>query len=261
MSDLVYVSEQKIYGRLGIKPPASQSSVQGAIKVPQVAEVTANRTWDGAQDQRSPHSLVEKARRKVERQFDPVDFTENGLKPNQWIKFDLPMAQVAVHEDSGVPPEDVALFAGSAEADRIDRNFPQNLMLCGSVQHVRTRVIPAGRMGSDSTWLHDLILELERREESNTNVVPEFLDDVLPTRRSHELIESTALGVFGWINRDYPPKVRSRLRGHAIVLMDIDGPDWMERLVVASPLYVESLSTSVEKRRRFSLKRRRTIRA
>jgi hypothetical protein len=147
------------------------------------------------------------------------------------------MAQVAVHEDSGRPPEDVALFVGQVPAGTADQPHDLRLMLCGSVQHLRTRVCADGRMGSDTTWLHDLILEVERREANGLNVVPEFLNELLPHRRSEVLIEETAFGVHGWIARKYPPSTRGRLRGHAIVLMDIDRPRGGSRLVLATPLY------------------------
>ncbi|MBK3562997.1 SAVMC3_10250 family protein [Streptomyces sp. MBT62] len=239
--DLVYVSERKIYGRLGMRPPATQSGVQASVKVPPLIEVSGNRTWEEPADPMAPHVLVEKAKRTIERRFAPVPFTTRNLQANQWISFDLDMAQVAVHEDSGRPPEDVALFVGQVVAET--RGQPRDLefMLCGSVQHLRTQVCAEGRMGSDTTWLHDLILEVERREENGLNVVPEFLNELMPYRRSEALIEEAAFGVQGWIGRKYPPSTRGRLRGHAIVLMDVDRPRGPSRLVLATPLYVEAV--------------------
>lgn len=68
-------------------------------------------------------------------------------------------------------------------------------------------------MSSDTTWLHDLMLEVERREESGLNVIPEFLNDLMPHRRSEVLIEDAAFGVHAGIRRQYPPSARGRLRG------------------------------------------------
>ncbi|WP_128503496.1 SAVMC3_10250 family protein [Streptomyces inhibens] len=257
MSDLVYVSERKLYGRLGMRPPYSQQGVQGTLKVPALLEVSASRAWDDQSEPMAPHKLVEKAKRKIEREFPSTAFTNFNLRANQWIHFDLDMAQVAVHEDSGRPPEDVALFVGGVPAGTAGQPRGMGFMLCGSVQHLRTRVIPSGRMGSDTTWLHGLILEVERREENGINVIPEFLNEIIPERRSEILIEDAAYGVFGWIDREYPPSLRGRLRGHAIVLMDIDSSNWIHRLLVATPLYVEAVQEGVSSRRRILFPRLR----
>ncbi|MGV9503051.1 SAVMC3_10250 family protein [Streptomyces sp. NPDC003642] len=239
--DLVYVSERKLYGRLGMRPSTVQQGLQASLKVPPLIEVSGNKSWESAAEPIAAHALVQKAQRTIERRFAPVPFTTHNLKANQWISFDVDMAQVAVHEDSGVPPEDVALFVGHVPAGAAGQPRDLGLMLCGSVQHLRTQVCAQGRMGSDTTWLHELILEVERREESGLNVIPEFLNDLMPHSRSEVLVEDAALGVHGWIHRKYPPSTRGRLRGHAIVLMDIDHPRWAHRLVVASPLYVQAV--------------------
>ncbi|MDI5974530.1 SAVMC3_10250 family protein [Streptomyces sp. SL13] len=240
MTDLVYVSERKLYGRLGLKPPSSQQGVQGAIKLPPVIEVSGTRSWDRSTTGLAPHAVVEKAKRLIDRERTVADFTDRGLRSNQWIHFDLDLAQVAVHEDSGAPPEDVALFVGNVPAGVRGQDREMGVLLCGSVQHVRTRSIPAGRMGSDTTWLHDLILEVERREEEGINVIPENITDILAFCPDEYRVEAAAYGVHGWAARGYPPRIRGRMSGHAIVLMDIDGPDWTHRLLVATPLYVET---------------------
>ncbi|AZP14764.1 hypothetical protein EJC51_47125 [Streptomyces aquilus] len=259
--DLVYVSERKIYGRLGIRPVSVQQGLQASLKVPPLIEVSGSRSWDEAAEPIAGHALVEKARSSIERRFSPVPFTTRNLQVNQWVSFDLDMAQVAVHEDSGTPPEDVALFVGQVPAGTAGQPRDLGLMLCGSVQHLRTQVCGRGRMGSDTTWLHDLILEVERREDRGLNVIPEFLNDLMPHRRSEVLIEDAAFGVHGWIQREHPPSTRGRLRGHAIVLMDIDRPRWVHRLVVATPLYVEAVhEPTSQARRRILPKMRRRAR-
>ncbi|MFI1091841.1 SAVMC3_10250 family protein [Streptomyces sp. NPDC020917] len=257
MPDLIYVSERKIYGRLGMQAP-SQKGLQGTLKIPPIADISGSTTWQDSQSTAS-HALVQRARRKIERELLPVDFTEFGLHPNQWIRFDLAMAQVAVHEDSGRPPEDVALFVGSVPSGSSGQPRDMGFLLCGSVRHLRTHAIVGGRMGSDTTWLHDLILEVEDREENGVNVIPEFLSEILPTRKSQQLMETATQGVYGWLNRRYPPLTRGRLRGHAIVLMDIDNSSWFDRLLVATPLYVEvsTESTANSNSRRFLRRRNR----
>ncbi|MFF7074468.1 SAVMC3_10250 family protein [Streptomyces pseudovenezuelae] len=239
--DLVYVSERKLYGRLGMRPSSVQQGVQATLKVPPFIEVSGNRAWEKAAEPTAPHALVSKAKRIIERRFVPVPFTTRNLQVNQWISFDLAMSQAAVHEDSGRPPEDVALFTGKVSDGAAERPRDLGLMLCGSVQHLRGQVCAQGRMGSGTTWLHDLILEVERREERGVHVIPESLSELMPHRRSDVLIEDAAFAVHGWIERSRPPSTRGRLRGHALVLMDIDRPQWTNRLVVATPLYVEAV--------------------
>lgn len=258
--DLVYVSERKMYGRLGMRPSNVQRDLQASLKVPPLLEVSGSRTWEQTAEPMAPHALVKQARRIIERRHFPVPFTSRNLQANQWISFDLDMAQAAVHEDSGTPPEDVALFVGQVPGGTADQPRDLGLMLCGSVQHLRTQVCAHGRMGSDTTWLHDLILEIEHREENGLHVIPEFLNDLMPHRRSEVLIEDAAFGVHGWIQRTYPPSTRGRLRGHAIVLMDIDRTRWVHRLVVATPLYVEVVHEPPQRARRRILPgiRRRT---
>lgn len=184
--DLIYVSERKLYGRLGMRPSAVQQGVQASLKVPPLIEVSGNRTWEKAAEPVAPHALVNKAKRIVLRRFAPVPFTTRNLQVNQWITFDLAMSQTAVHEDSGRPPEDVALFAGKVADESTERPRNHRLMLCGSVQHLRAQVCAQGRMGSGTTWLHDLILEVERREEHGVHVIPESLNELMPQRRSDE---------------------------------------------------------------------------
>jgi hypothetical protein len=253
--NLVYVSERKMYGRLGLRASSVQQDFQASLKVPPLIELSGSRTWERTAEPMAPHALVKQAKRIIERRHFPVPFTSPNLLANQWISFDLDMAQVAVHEDSGKPPEDVALFVGQVPAGTADQPRDLGLMLCGSVQHLRTQVCAHGRMGSDTTWLHDLILEVEHREENGLHVIPEFLNDLMPYRRSEVLIEDAAFGVHGWIERTYPPSTRGRLRGHAIVLMDIDRARWVHRLVVATPLYVEAVHEPPARARRRLLPR------
>ncbi|MFG3094098.1 SAVMC3_10250 family protein [Streptomyces sp. NPDC048202] len=241
MNDLLYVAERKIHGRLGLRTPVGQTHVQATVKVPPVLDVSGSRTREQHADPMAAHALVATARRHIEKKFAPATVATPGLQPNQWISFDMNLAQAAVHEDSERPPGDVALFAGTIPAGTAGQTRDLAVMLCGSVQHLRTQACEAGRMGSDTSWLHDLILEIERREESGMNVIPEFLSDIMPRRRGETAIEEAAFGVHGWIERDYPAHTRGRLRGHAIVLMDIDSPRYGRRLVLATPLYVEAV--------------------
>jgi hypothetical protein len=98
-----------------------------------------------------------RVRGHVER--DASYFTSPDLKTGQWIFFDVNMGYGTVHRDTGVlPPEDdVALFYGSYRASEADGQVFTDLLLCGSTEHQLRRTASAGRMGSGTEWLHDLI--------------------------------------------------------------------------------------------------------
>ncbi|WPB92213.1 SAVMC3_10250 family protein [Streptomyces malaysiensis] len=260
MAEFLYLSEQKLYGRLGVKRITSQLSASGTLKVPPVIDISASRSR--SEDVLGGATLDDlmKGVKKVDELHDPADFTEFNLQRNRWIRFDLNLAQNVVYEDSGRPPADVALFAGDVPAGEAGQPRDMGFLLCGSIQHLRTQDLPPGRMGSDTTWLHDLILELDRREQEGNHVIPEFLTEVVPSREGERTREQAAFGVHGWMSRDWPMPERSRMRGYAIVLMDIDNSNWTHRLVVASPLYVEVAPQRATPRRRFSLAVRRRSR-
>ncbi len=213
----------------------------GTIRSPVVpaGEFVASRKRTQGYEGRAPYTDLKRGITKVERYYAPVDFPATGLRADSWIRFDLPLAQQPVYEDSGRPPADVVLFVGEAASDGPDSQ-KVGLLLCGSVQHLRTHGLPPGRMGSDTSWLHKIVLELDRRErEDGLHTVPEFLTDIVPSRSSIRRREEIASQVHYWVSREHPVGSRSRMCGHAVVLMDIDRPGSLQRLVVASPLYVE----------------------
>ncbi|MGX9891121.1 SAVMC3_10250 family protein [Streptomyces sp. NPDC002276] len=215
-----------------------------------VLEVSGSRSLSDEPHARATLAELAKGVKEVEDRQNPAQFTDFGLRPNRWIHFDLDMTHAAVHEDDGEPPEDVVLFVGDIAAGSRGQPRDMGLLLCGSVQHLRTRAVAAGRMGSDTTWLHDLVLGLERRDQEGHQVTPESPTYGAPSRRRDQRREEAAMGVFFWVSRDYPANCRSRMRGHAVVLMDIEDSSWSERLVVASPLHVEALPPSSGRRRR-----------
>ena len=86
-------------------------------------------------------------------------FTSPNLETGQWIFFDNNMGYGTVYRDMGaLPPEDdVALFYGSYRSPESDGQVFTDLLLCGSTEHLLRRTASAGRMGSGTEWLHDLI--------------------------------------------------------------------------------------------------------
>lgn len=261
MTEVVFVSDTKVYGRLGIPQVAIQRDTGGSINFPPsapIVQASVSRSRSDASSGRATLDELAQAIKKVEKLHDPAEITDFGLQTNRWVRFDLRLAQRPVFEDSGRPPADVVIFAGDIPAGEAGQPRDMGVLLCGSIQHLRTRNLPPGRMGSDTTWLHELVIEIGRREERGIYAIPEYLTEIVPSRRPEILREDAALGVHGWVSRDNPVEGRPRMRGHAIVLMDIDHPRQSKRLVVASPLYVE-VPPQRDSRRRFTLLRRRQI--
>jgi hypothetical protein len=160
---------------------------------------------------------------------DIPDATAAELRPNQWIRFDADFGYGPAHEDSGLRPDDVALFAADT---------PTRLLLCGSVEHLRGGLRSVGRMGSSTGWLHELIVVLHEREQRGVHVIPELPASLLERHTcSHSDLEQAAIWVHGVVLNNHPPAQRGRLVGLARVLLTVD--EHGRRLVVATPLYVE----------------------
>lgn len=239
MRELLYVSEQKLRHmfwdarRFPGLPGHSVETSMGMFGAN--AKVSL-----GSTDQNSDElpTKLERVIRYLDRTHRAVDFPRSDLEPNQWIRFDFKAKYGKAHEDSAptFSTEDVVLFGGSAESTQQEID----LLLCGSVHHLRDQVISTGRMGSSTSWLYDFIKSLEENENNGVHVVPEFPEARIHSRRREFDLRMAAHEAFGGLMRSSHPSPDSgRLRGHAKVLLDIDDPRWTTRLVVATPLYVE----------------------
>ncbi|WP_432421075.1 SAVMC3_10250 family protein [Nocardia cyriacigeorgica] len=198
---------------------------------------------------------LEKVIRHIDRRHRPQPFEAPGLKanlrPNQWITFDLNMRYGTARQDSATSgaPHDVVLFGGSVQSEGGGDGRSLDLLLCGSIQHLRSRVASYGRMGSNTDWLYDFASELNRREWANVHVIPEFPTATVPHHHSSITPEHVAHEVFGGLMRSTHPRPDySRLCGHARVLMDIDNAQWATRLVIATPLYIERATARSRRR-------------
>ena len=212
LGDLLFVSEDKIIRRLGISP---ESDCPRPI----------------------PHNLVARAIRKIDQVYHPRNFTDASLQSYEWIRFDLNMNFMTAYEEGGRPPADVALFAGSTSSLDKYSGEETSLLLCGSIKHLRTNSLKVDRMGSDTSWLHRLIVELQDRSDTGVDTVPEFISQILPGRVNPRTLELAARHTFASMRHEL---ASGNLRGYATVLMDIDHSPNRGRLVVASPLYVEN---------------------
>ena len=106
-------------------------------------------------------------------------------------------------------------------------NRPTGVIIGGVLDQPRTR------MGSGSDWLHDMAAELVALEERGETALPESLARTprgmqeYAARAAHDMMVS-------W--RQGPVHVH----GHARVLCNFEAVDGQHRLMVASPLYVET---------------------
>ncbi|MCX5057126.1 SAVMC3_10250 family protein [Streptomyces sp. NBC_00452] len=98
------------------------------------------------------------------------------LNAGDWVYFDLDMGWGTSHEDSALPDlDDVLLFCGSLPGDRTGGPATVDLMLCGSTQHLLERTATAGRLGSGTRWLHDLIHKMDDLDDNRATDLPEEL--------------------------------------------------------------------------------------
>ncbi|WP_134046330.1 SAVMC3_10250 family protein [Amycolatopsis arida] len=246
MREIVYVSERKLEWefsdaswRLGRRP-----GVEASAGLPGTGMKVSMPPASSAEPLTSTELAfkLERVIRYLKRTHRPQPFTTPSLRVNQWITFDLNMKYGTAHEDTARygTPDDVALFGGTAPTVPGSDNRPVELLLCGSVHHLRSQIASHGRMGSDTTWLYELTKELNRREQTGLHVIPEFLTEIVPRNLSVLAPDHVAHEVFGGLMRSTHPRPDyGRLRGHARVLMDIDAPSWITRLVLATPLYIE----------------------
>ncbi|ROQ60234.1 hypothetical protein EDD93_7668 [Streptomyces sp. 840.1] len=108
------------------------------------------------------------------------------------------------------------------------------VLLCGSARHViGEEDQPRTRMGSGSDWLHDMAAELVAMEERGETALPESLSRTAPGMQEYAARAAYDMMV-SW--RQGPVHVH----GHARVLCNFEPVDGQHRLLVATPLYVET---------------------
>jgi hypothetical protein len=244
MRELLYLSERKLHGMFvdaGRWSSIRPRSVETSVGVPGAStKLTYGGPANAASTLAETAAKLEKVIRYLERTHRIVDFSSPGLRANQWVSFDLEMTYGTGHEDSAIPEvgDDIVLFGGSVDPGRETREI--ELLLCGSVNHLRDRIASSGRMGSGSDWLYEVIKTLEERDRKGIHVVPEFLASLV--RWNHRSLDPDSIvhEVLGGLMRStFPAPDRGRLRGIARVLRDIDDDKWVTRLVIGTPLYVE----------------------
>lgn len=170
--------------------------------------------------------------------------TSPDLEAGQWVFFDVKMGYGTVYRDTGLlPPEDdVALFYGSYRAAGPDGQASTDLLLCGSTEHLLRRTASAGRMGSGTEWLHDLIGKVNDADRDGDGaLLDEVSPDALAARRTNMPAE-IARWVFDVIRNYHSPDQYARLQGLAKILFIVPENGIVDRLVLATPLFVQFAS-------------------
>lgn len=182
-----------------------------------------------------------KVRKSLEREVS--HFHAPLLNTGDWVYFDLEMGWGTSYEDSDMPDiDDVLLFCGSLPGDPTGSTDTVDLMLCGSTEHLLDKTATAGRMGSGSRWLHDLILKINRSDGMGITGVPEELTHRALSKPRINQPEQIARDVFRIAQRHHNPLNRGRVQGLACVDLNLPNGEWSSRLIMATPLYVQRSS-------------------
>jgi len=241
MRELIYLSK----GKLAMFYPNRMSrSVQftGGLGLgPVSAKIDISDPPSGAGE--ATITLLNRAVRYLEGKA--VHFSHSELSAGRWVFFDLNMGYGTSYRDSGAPPkiDDIALFRGSFNQVETDKQSPLDLLLCGSTEHLLIRTASAGRMGSGTEWLYDLIREIEEIDAFGTGELPDSLNpDALAVRRVN-MPDEIARWVFDVIRRHHAPSQYTRLQGFARILFIVPATEYSARLVLATPLFVQFASS------------------
>jgi hypothetical protein len=241
LRELIYLSKRKL---AMFYPGRVSQSVQftGGLEA---GPVTAklNISTPASASAQATITLLNQVVRHLER--EAVHFLHPDLSPGRWIFFDLKMGYGTSHHDEEVLPEmdDIALFYGSSDRVEMDKQSATNLLLCGSTEHLLARTASAGRMGSGTEWLYDLIGEIEKIDALGAEEPPDSLKpEALSVSRINSP-EQIAWWVFDVIRMHHSPAQYAQLQGFARVLFVVPATECDARLVLATPLFVQFASS------------------
>jgi hypothetical protein len=167
MRELIYFSRRRLDAFFPERPQYSWPSTNLELNA-HIAKVNI-----GSQPAVEPAQAELKKLHQVTRHLEreAAYFTAPGLTAGKWIFFDLEMGYGTSHEDCKLPDlDDVVFFYGSYLGEETAEG-PLDPLLCGSTEHLLTKSASAGRMGSGTEWLYDLILQIE---ESDSLGITEF---------------------------------------------------------------------------------------
>ncbi|MFE9244900.1 SAVMC3_10250 family protein [Nocardiopsis sp. NPDC006938] len=173
------------------------------------------------------------------------DFGDSDVKLGSWIRFDLTFDYATGHRDSSPgAPNDLIFFAGS-ELSSVGP--PVKLLLCGSSRHARLlRSEPLGHkdehdrghVGSNTDWIDDVVMQIERDESENRSIAPKIRSRMTESEQRREHYDWVAQQVHRITVQDHPPAQTADLKGLAQVLW-IAPNEYIGSVVLATPLYLE----------------------
>ncbi|MEV7846171.1 SAVMC3_10250 family protein [Streptomyces cyaneofuscatus] len=239
LNNMIYFSRNRLEAFFPERPPRRVPVVSAEVDL-QVATVAVSSSQPRNPTDTELHRLRQ-VRRQLER--EATYFYAPGLTTGEWIVFDVEMGWSTSHGDSDLPDlDDVVLFFGSLRNGRNPDGTPVDLMLCGSTEHLLKKTATAGRMGSGTAWLHDLIRKINDADGQGRTDIPEALtaQALAVPRVNHP--EQVARWVFDVIKGHHAPQHRARVQGLARVDLSIPESSFSPRLIVATPLYVQDTS-------------------
>ncbi|MFF3625520.1 SAVMC3_10250 family protein [Streptomyces sp. NPDC002467] len=239
LNNMIYFSRRRLEAFFPERPARRLPTVNAEVDL-QVATVAVSSAQPRNPTDTELHRLRQ-VRRQLER--EAAHFYAPDLATGEWIVFDVEMGWSTSHGDTALPDlDDVVLFFGSLRSNRSPDRTPVDLMLCGSTEHLLKKTATAGRMGSGTAWLHDLILKINDADGRGRTEIPEALTaGALGVSRVNRP-EQVARWVFNVIEGHHAPQHRARVQGLARVDLHIPESQFVPRLIVATPLYVQDTS-------------------
>jgi Family of unknown function (DUF7019) len=241
MRELLYLSTKKLGTFMPDRPSLSVQGAGSASVGPVAVKVDVSTTSPAGFDE----ATIKSFRRVVGHlEREAGSLTSPDLVVGQWISFNIKMGYGTVYRDTGLlpPADDVALFYGSHRSDEPGGHMSTDLLLCGSTEHLLRRTASAGRMGSGTEWLHDLIGRINSADSVGDGELPEEVrPNALAVKRTN-MPTQVARWTFDVIWDHHSPDQYARLKGLAKVLLVVPENEIVNRLVLATPLFVEFAS-------------------
>lgn len=241
MRELLYLSTKKLGTFLPDWPSLSVRGTASAGVGPVSVTVDVSAASPAGFDEATVKAF-RRVRGHLEREAG--HFTSPDLEAGHWIFFDVMMGYGTLYRDTeAVPPEDdVALFYSSSRSSEPNGEVPTDLLLCGSTEHLCRRTVSAGRMGSGTEWLHDLIGKVNIADGQGDGALPEEVSsDALAAKRTN-MPAQIARWVFETIRDHHSPDQYARFQGLAMILVIVPENEFDSRLVLATPLFVQFAS-------------------
>jgi hypothetical protein len=242
MRQLIYLSKAKLENFFAQRASRSVQFSGNLSAGPISAKIDiSDPSWTGPDGEASRKlaEVIKDLERRVKH------FSSFDLYPGDWIFFDLKMGYGTSYRDSSpLPPavDDVALFYGSLGDVGTENQIPLDLLLCGSTEHLRTRTESAGRMGSGTEWLDDLIKEIEELDAHGIAGLPRSLTSAALAQKRVNMPEQVARWVFDVIRNHHSPFQYYPLQGLAQILFIVPRSEICPRLALATPLFVQFAS-------------------